>query len=57
MLYFLAQNLERDLQSSVRKIADLQQQLSRKESELATAEETIRREQQKIQELKEQVLV
>ena len=57
MLYFLAQNLERDLQSSVRKIADLQQQLSRKEAELATAEETIRREQQKIQELKEQVLV
>ena len=59
---FLAQSLERDLQTRVRENADLQQQvqtvaqqLSRKEAELTRAEETIGREQQQIQELREQV--
>ena len=52
---FLAQSLERDLQTRVREIADLQQQLNRKEAELTRAEETIGREQQRIQELREQV--
>ena len=59
---FLAQSLERDLQTRVRENADLQQhvqtvaqQLSRKEAELTRAEETIVREQQQIRELREQV--
>ena len=52
---FLAQSLERDLQTRVRENAHLQQQLSRKEAELTKAEETIGREQQQIQELREQV--
>ena len=59
---FLAQSLERDLQTRVRENADLQQQvqtvaqqLSRKEAELTRAEETIGREKQQIQELREQV--
>ena len=59
---FLAQSLERDFQTRVRDIADLQQQvqivaqqLSRKEAELTRAEETIRREQQLSQELRQQV--
>ena len=52
---FLAQSLERDLQTRVRENGDLQQQLSRKEAELTRAEETIGREQQQIQELREQV--
>ena len=52
---FLAHSLERDLQTRVRENADLQQQLSRKEAELTRAEETIGREQQHIQELREQV--
>ena len=59
---FLAQSLERDFQTRVRENADLQQQvqtvaqqLSRKEAELTRAEETIGREQQQIQELREQV--
>ena len=52
---FLAQSVERDLQTRVRENADLQQQLSRKEAELTRAEETIGREQQQIQELREQV--
>ena len=59
---FLAQSLERDLQTRVRENADLQQQvqtvaqqLSRKEAELTRAEETIGREQQQNQELREQV--
>ena len=47
--------MERDLQTRVRENADLQQQLSRKEAELTRAEETIGREQQQIQELREQV--
>ena len=59
------QTLERDLQSRRRENADLQQQLqsserereavrqqlTRKEAELTRAEETIRREQQQIQQL------
>ena len=52
---FLAQSVERDLQTRVRENADLQQQLSRKEAELTRAEETIGREQQQNQELREQV--
>ena len=59
---FLAQSLQRDLQTRVRDIADLQQQvqtvtqqLSRKEAELTRAEETIGIEQQQNQELREQV--
>ena len=59
---FLAQSLERDLQTRVREIADLQQQvqtvaqqLSRKEAELTRAEETIGREQQQNQQLRRQV--
>ena len=59
---FLAQSLERDFLTRVREIADLQQQvqivaqqLSRKEAELTRAEETIRREQQLSQELRQQV--
>ena len=52
---FLAQSLERDLQTRVRENADLQQQMSRKEAELTRAEETIGREQQLNQELREQV--
>ena len=52
---FLAKCLERDLQTRVRENADLQQQLIRKEAELTRAEETIGREQQQIQELREQV--
>ena len=62
MLSSLAQSLERDLQTRVRENADLQQQvqtvaqqLSRKEAELTRAEETIGREQQQNQELREQV--
>ena len=62
MFSSLAQSLERDLQTRVRENADLQQQvqtvaqqLSRKEAELTRAEETIGREQQQIQELREQV--
>ena len=51
----LAQSLERDLQTRVRENTDLQQQLSRKEAELTRAEETIGREQQQNQELREQV--
>ena len=43
------------LQSSMREIADLQQQLSVKEAELTRAQETIEREQQQNQELREQV--
>ena len=52
---FFLQSLERDLQTRVRENADLQQQLSRKEAKLTRAEETIGREQQQIQELREQV--
>ena len=43
------------LQSSMREIADLQQQLSVKEAELTRTQETIEREQQQNQELREQV--
>ena len=66
---FLTQNLERDFQSRVGEIADLQQQLQStekemetvsqqlgvKEAELTTAEEAIRREQQQNWELRQQV--
>ena len=52
---FLAQSVEQDLQTRVRENADLQQQLSRKEAELTRAEETIGREQQHNQELREHV--
>ena len=55
MFCFLAQSLERDLQTRVMEIANLHQQLSRKEAELTRAEEAIGREQQQIQELREQV--
>ena len=55
MFCFLAQSLERDLQTRVMEIANLRQQLSRKEAELTRAEEAIGREQQQIQELREQV--
>ena len=49
------QSLKRDLQTSVRENADLQQQLSRNEAELTRAEETIDREQQLNQKFREQV--
>ena len=52
---FFAQSLERDLQTRVKENTDLQQQLSRKEAELTRAEETIGREQQLNQELREHV--
>ena len=62
LFYFLAQSLERDLQTRVKENADLQQQvqtvaqqLSRKEAELTRAEETIGREQQQNQQLRRQV--
>ena len=61
--------MERDLQSRVQEVTELQQQLQsserekqtvrqqlmRKEAELTRAEETIRREQQKIEEMGQQV--
>ena len=63
------QSLERDLQSRRRENADLQQQLqsserereavrqqlTRKEAELTRAEKTNRRQQQQIQEMRQQV--
>ena len=47
--------LRQQLQSSEREKEMFRQQLMRKEAELTTAEETIRREQQQIQEMRQQV--
>ena len=46
---------EEQLQFSVREKVMVQQQLTRKEAELTTAEETIRRGQQQIQEMRGRV--
>ena len=46
---------EEQLQFSVREKMMVQQQLTRKEAELTTAEETIRRGQQQIQEMRGRV--
>ena len=53
----LTQNLERILYDMVTENAELSQKLAKKEAALTRAEETIRREQQQIQEMREQVHV
>ena len=52
---FLFFNLQELLQSSEREKEMYRQQLTRKEAELTRAMETIRREQQQIQEMRQQV--
>ena len=48
-------DLQQQLQSSEREREAVRQQLTRKEAELTRAEETNRREQQQIQQLRQQV--
>ena len=50
-------DLQQQLQSSEREREAIRQQLMRKEAELTKAEETNRREQQQIQEMRQQVLL
>ena len=54
-MYCLQEDLIQSLQSSEREKQTVRQQLTLKEAELARAEETIRREQQQIQEMRQQM--